>query len=60
MKTKGGLEWQEENCYPSEPVFVAKPDGTEEDDGTLNEPHDVTCGSELMKYGGSAYIKRYK
>ena len=60
MKTKGCLEWQEENCYPSEPVFVAKPDGTEEDDGTLNESKDVLCGLELLKYGCNACIKRYK
>jgi len=25
--------WTEEECYPSEPVFVASPDAVEEDDG---------------------------
>lgn len=25
--------WIEEECYPSEPVFVASPDAVEEDDG---------------------------
>lgn len=30
------LSWAEENCFPGEPVFVARPgDGTEEDDGVL-------------------------
>ncbi|XP_063045396.1 beta,beta-carotene 15,15'-dioxygenase-like [Engraulis encrasicolus] len=28
-------EWTEEECYPSEPVFVASPDAVEEDDGVL-------------------------
>ena len=27
--------WSEEGCYPGEPVFVAAPDGKEEDDGVL-------------------------
>ncbi|GJQ76203.1 putative retinal pigment epithelial membrane protein [Trypoxylus dichotomus] len=27
--------WCEENCYPSEPVFVAKPNSQSEDDGIL-------------------------
>jgi beta,beta-carotene 9',10'-dioxygenase len=29
------LTWREEGCHPGEPVFVARPDGTEEDDGVL-------------------------
>ncbi|KAG7270174.1 hypothetical protein CRUP_006097, partial [Coryphaenoides rupestris] len=29
------LEWQEDNCYPSEPVFVASPDAVAEDDGVI-------------------------
>ena len=28
-------EWHEPDCWPGEPVFVARPDGTEEDDGVL-------------------------
>lgn len=27
--------WHEPDCYPSEPVFVPRPGGTEEDDGVL-------------------------
>ena len=27
--------WSQEDCYPGEPVFVATPDGTKEDDGVL-------------------------
>lgn len=27
--------WSEEECYPSEPVFVARPDGESEDDGVV-------------------------
>lgn len=35
LETKTFVEWREEKCYPSEPVFVANPDGTDEDDGVL-------------------------
>ena len=27
--------WKEVNCYPSEPIFVGKPNGDDEDDGVL-------------------------
>lgn len=27
--------WQQKNCYPSEPIFVARPDAKTEDDGIL-------------------------
>ena len=27
--------WEEENCYPSEPVFVPSPDALKEDAGVL-------------------------
>uniref|UniRef100_A0A8C9W726 Beta-carotene oxygenase 1, like n=1 Tax=Scleropages formosus TaxID=113540 RepID=A0A8C9W726_SCLFO len=33
--TRQGLEWTEEDYYPSEPVFVAAPDAKEEDDGVI-------------------------
>lgn len=33
--TREHIEWQEENCYPSEPVFVASPGTVEEDDGVI-------------------------
>ncbi|KAJ3580598.1 hypothetical protein NHX12_034348 [Muraenolepis orangiensis] len=29
------LEWQEDDCFPSEPVFVASPDAVAEDDGVI-------------------------
>lgn len=29
------VEWSEAGCYPSEPVFVARPGGTAEDDGVV-------------------------
>ena len=29
------LSWSEPGCYPGEPVFVAEPDGTDEDAGAL-------------------------
>lgn len=31
--TRTHVEWRQENCYPSEPVFVASPGAVEEDDG---------------------------
>ncbi|KAL4613537.1 beta,beta-carotene 15,15'-dioxygenase-like [Arapaima gigas] len=31
--TRECLEWTEEDCFPSEPIFVALPDAKEEDDG---------------------------
>lgn len=31
--TREHLEWQQDKCYPSEPVFVASPGAVEEDDG---------------------------
>ncbi|KAL2088541.1 hypothetical protein ACEWY4_015440 [Coilia grayii] len=33
--TRTHKEWTEEECYPSEPVFVASPDAVEEDDGVI-------------------------
>ena len=27
--------WSEDGCFPGEPVFVARPDGSAEDDGVL-------------------------
>lgn len=31
--------WQEEECYPSEPVFVPTPGATGEDDGRIIFSH---------------------
>ncbi|XP_024918201.1 beta,beta-carotene 15,15'-dioxygenase isoform X2 [Cynoglossus semilaevis] len=33
--TREHLEWQQDKCYPSEPVFVASPGAVEEDDGVI-------------------------
>jgi carotenoid cleavage dioxygenase-like enzyme len=34
--TNGGVRrWQEPGCYPGEPVFIDRPDGTTEDDGVI-------------------------
>ncbi len=35
MKTQDVLIWEEENFYPSEPVFIPSPNGEEEDDGVV-------------------------
>uniref|UniRef100_A0A3B5L931 Uncharacterized protein n=1 Tax=Xiphophorus couchianus TaxID=32473 RepID=A0A3B5L931_9TELE len=34
-ETKTMLYWNEENCWPSEPVFVPRPNGESEDDGVV-------------------------
>ncbi|XP_069577350.1 beta,beta-carotene 15,15'-dioxygenase [Brachyistius frenatus] len=33
--TRKHVEWRQENCFPSEPVFVASPGAVEEDDGVI-------------------------
>uniref|UniRef100_A0A674CF21 Beta-carotene oxygenase 1, like n=1 Tax=Salmo trutta TaxID=8032 RepID=A0A674CF21_SALTR len=33
--TRKYIKWTEEDCYPSEPVFVATPGAVEEDDGVI-------------------------
>ncbi|XP_006004911.1 beta,beta-carotene 15,15'-dioxygenase [Latimeria chalumnae] len=33
--TRKSVEWQEEDCWPAEPVFVPSPDAKEEDDGIV-------------------------
>ncbi|XP_053491525.1 beta,beta-carotene 15,15'-dioxygenase [Ictalurus furcatus] len=35
VDTKTHLEWTEEDCYPSEPKFVASPGAVDEDDGVI-------------------------
>ncbi|XP_074549550.1 beta,beta-carotene 15,15'-dioxygenase [Halichoeres trimaculatus] len=34
-ETKEKLRWSEENCWPSEPVFIPRPNGESEDDGVV-------------------------
>lgn len=34
-ETKTMLYWDEENCWPSEPIFVPRPNGESEDDGVV-------------------------
>uniref|UniRef100_A0AAY4BK19 Beta-carotene oxygenase 1 n=1 Tax=Denticeps clupeoides TaxID=299321 RepID=A0AAY4BK19_9TELE len=34
-ETKKMIEWSEESCLPSEPVFIPKPNAVEEDDGVV-------------------------
>ena len=35
IETKERTEWSEENCWPSEPVFIPRPNGEGEDDGAI-------------------------
>uniref|UniRef100_UPI0037E9981F beta,beta-carotene 15,15'-dioxygenase n=1 Tax=Semicossyphus pulcher TaxID=241346 RepID=UPI0037E9981F len=35
METKEKLKWSEDNCWPSEPVFIPRPNGESEDDGVV-------------------------
>lgn len=42
-ETRDMVYWTEENCWPSEPVFVPRPNGDSEDDGeNTMRHHDVT------------------
>lgn len=34
-ETKQRIEWSEDNCWPSEPVFIPRPNGEAEDDGVV-------------------------
>ncbi len=49
--TKEALKWQSEGCYPGEPVFVATPNGTEEDDGII-----LTIVLDAENYGSFLLI----
>lgn len=43
VQTKETWVWQEDECYPSEPLFVPTPGATEEDDGrTHTHSHNYT------------------
>ncbi|XP_028931461.1 beta,beta-carotene 15,15'-dioxygenase [Ornithorhynchus anatinus] len=35
IHTKTSLKWEEEHCWPAEPVFVPRPNAKEEDDGII-------------------------
>ena len=51
VDTFGGatLSWSEPSCYPGEPVFVARPDAEDEDDGVLlSVVLDAAAGSSFL------------
>lgn len=60
VQTKEARVWQEEDCYPSEPLFVPTPGATEEDDGrtasslTLNREMQA---HELLKLNEFADVR---
>ncbi|XP_067104883.1 beta,beta-carotene 15,15'-dioxygenase [Osmerus mordax] len=35
VETKNMIEWHEDKCWPSEPVFIPRPNGEAEDDGVV-------------------------
>lgn len=41
--TKEIVYWNEENCWPSEPIFVPRPNGESEDDGKSGVVTLVVC-----------------
>lgn len=47
VQTKETWVWQEEDCYPSEPLFVPTPGATEEDDGRTHT--DTHTHSQTFK-----------
>lgn len=48
VQTKETREWWEEECYPSEPLFVPTPGATDEDDGTIRRAFHVLLWNFLM------------
>lgn len=52
--TKTHLEWAEEDCYPSEPKFVASPGAVDEDDGKH------TVYSTNIFYKSNAFKLKFK
>ena len=52
IKNKIDLQWQEKGKVPSEPVFVANPNGEDEDDGvilsSLIHPHELHATTLLI------------
>jgi beta,beta-carotene 9',10'-dioxygenase len=43
------IRWQEAGCYPGEPVFVAAPEATDEDDGVmLSVVLDIRAGASFL------------
>lgn len=50
-ESKEMVFWTEENCWPSEPVFVPRPNGESEDDGKdAVQPHHstITCDETVF------------
>lgn len=45
--TRTYKEWRNDECYPSEPIFVASPGAVEEDDGKWHCQNTVKTGSVL-------------
>lgn len=44
VETKKTQEWTADNCWPSEAVFIGRPNAIEEDDGKLNK-YSLTSGT---------------
>lgn len=50
VQTKETREWREDACYPSEPLFVATPGATDEDDGTITRVEPITEPKTLTNH----------
>jgi len=53
VQTKKCLEWIEEGCHCSEPIFVPKPDAQDEDEGTIFG--DILVLSSFCHFGSHCY-----
>ena len=53
VQTKKCLEWIEEGCHCSEPIFVPKPDAQDEDEGTIF--WDILVLSSFCHFGSHCY-----
>ncbi|ESO85228.1 hypothetical protein LOTGIDRAFT_195993 [Lottia gigantea] len=47
VEDKFSREWKEEDCFPSEPTFIARPGGESEDDGVLIASVNTTDDEKL-------------
>ena len=65
MKTKEVLTWEVDNCHPSEPVFVPRPNAESEDDGVIlsavvgvrgQRSFLLILDGKTMKEVGRAYV----
>ncbi|KAG2469704.1 BCDO1 dioxygenase, partial [Polypterus senegalus] len=56
VDTRQTLEWEEENCWPSEALFVPAPDGKDEDDDPSKSAFLLVLDGKTFKEIARAYV----